>query len=76
LGKKDVFEFRLTPEPGIPEYRHFAFCLRIPILELDGKGRLLERGGRGYRQVVFELEYFGEFGLSSQNSFRIRNKGA
>jgi hypothetical protein len=30
LGKKKFFEFCLTSNPGIPEYRDLAFCLRIP----------------------------------------------
>jgi hypothetical protein len=33
VGQKQFFfEFRLTSNPGIPEYRDLAFCLRIPTL--------------------------------------------
>jgi hypothetical protein len=28
-------EFRLTSNPGIPEYRDLAFCLRIPTLVIN-----------------------------------------
>ncbi len=31
-AKKMLMEFRLTSNPGIPEYRDLAFCLRIPTL--------------------------------------------
>jgi hypothetical protein len=30
---KKFFEFCLTSNPGIPEYRDLAFCLRIPTLD-------------------------------------------
>ncbi len=33
MGKKIFFEFSLISNPGIPEYRDFVFCLRIPTRE-------------------------------------------
>jgi hypothetical protein len=35
LAKQNFFDFRLTPNPGIPEYREMAFCLRIPTLDCN-----------------------------------------
>jgi hypothetical protein len=41
LGKKIFFEFRLTSNPGIPEYRDLAFCLGISTLESPSIGIIL-----------------------------------
>jgi hypothetical protein len=41
LSKKNIFEFCLTPNPGISEYTDLAICLRIPTQDTS----LLSWGG-------------------------------
>jgi hypothetical protein len=43
LAKQNFFEFCLTSNPGILEYRDLAFCLRIPTLDTAKQGFALSK---------------------------------